>query len=343
MPKNPLSLAVMAFLVVLSTGCGSDQAATASLGNQGSTFPPASAPLVRLSTDIFANPGSQHATEVEPDSFSFGPRLVSAFQAGRIYSGGASDIGFAVSADAGVTWQSGFLPGLTIFQGGGTNASVSDPAVAYDARQDVWIISSLTIALNGATQVVVSRSSDGGMSWGSPVAVSHTPDPDKDWISCDNSRTSPFYGHCYVEWDDASQGDRIWMSMSSDGGQTWQPEVNPAGAPGGIGGQPLVQPGGTVIVPFLGNLPQIQAFSSHDGGLTWTAPVIVAPVVAHLVAGGLRTDPLPSAQMDGAGTIYVVWQDCSFRASCVGNDLVMSTSTDGASWTQPARIPISAI
>src|SRR5438270_12167656 len=44
--------------------------------------------------------------------------------------------------------------------------------------------------------------------------------------------------------------------------------------------------------------------------------------------------------MDATGTIYVVWEDCSFRTSCNTNDLVMSTSADGSTWSSPDRIPI---
>ena len=41
-------------------------------------------------------------------------RSSSAFQVGRFFDGGATDIGFATSADGGVTWDdAGFLPGLT--------------------------------------------------------------------------------------------------------------------------------------------------------------------------------------------------------------------------------------
>jgi hypothetical protein len=97
-----------------------------------------------------------------------------------------------------------------------------------------------------------------------------------------------------------------------------------------------------VIVPFLGNASDIESFTSTDGGASWSAPVQVSPVNDHQVAGGLRSDALPSAAMDAAGTVYVVWQDCSFRASCASNDLVMSTSPDGMAWTAPARIPIDA-
>lgn len=302
--------------------------------------PPATVSLIKLSTDTFTNSTSQHSTEVEPASFAFGSTIVAAFQVGRIHSGGSSDIGFAISTDAGVSWQNGFLPGLTAFApGGGTSSAVSDPSVVYDAAHAIWLISSLTIASNGAAQVVVSSSPD-GMNWSTPVPVSQVSDADKNWITCDITNTSPFYGHCYVEWDDVSQGGRIWMSTSTDGGESWAAAINTSGLATGLGGQPLVQPNGNVIVPYLGNA--IESFSSSDGGTTWSLPVQIASAAIHVVAGGLRTDPLPSAQIDAAGNVYVIWQDCSFRTNCASNDLVMSTSADGTNWSAKARIPIDA-
>ena len=69
----------------------------------------------------------------------------------------------------------------------------------------------------------------------------------------------------------------------------------------------------------------------------------MASVTDHNVAGGLRSDALPTAQIDAAGNIYVIWQDCRFRTSCSSNDLVMSTTADGATWSAPARIPVDAL
>jgi hypothetical protein len=46
--------------------------------------------------------------------------------------------------------------------------------------------------------------------------------------------------------------------------------------------------------------------------------------------------------MDAAGTMYLLWQDCRFRTSCSANDIVMSTSSNGTSWSAPVRIPIDA-
>jgi hypothetical protein len=323
--------------VASAVGCSS-ASSTPSNNQQGSNFPPATTPLVQLSTDAFTNISSQHATEVEPGSYSFGNTIVVSFQVGRIAGGGGADIGFAISNDAGATWTNGLLPGLTTFQGGGTNSAVSDTVPIYDAAHGVWMISSLTIAA-GSTQVVASRSTDGGASWGNPVVIAQSADLDKDWITYDNTPTSPHYGNCYFEWDDNGNSNLIHMSTSSDGGQTWSSSAAVAGA-NGLGGEPLVQPNGKVIVPFLGNAPVIQSFSSSDGGGTWGNVVQVANVSDHTVSGGLRSDALPSAQEDAAGNIYVIWQDCRFRTSCASNDLVMSTSADGATWTSPARIPI---
>ena len=50
--------------------------------------------------------------------------------------------------------------------------------------------------------------------------------------------------------------------------------------------------------------------------------------------------PLPSAAVDGAGTVWVVWEDCRFRSKCSTNDLVYSTSSDGVTWSAVTRIPI---
>ena len=91
--------------------------------------PPPSVSVSPISRDPFTNPGSQHATEVEVSAFSTGTTIVSAFQAGRIFGGGASDIGFATTSDNGAIWATGFLPGLTIYEHGIFGAA-SDPVVA---------------------------------------------------------------------------------------------------------------------------------------------------------------------------------------------------------------------
>lgn len=302
--------------------------------------------VLRVSTDPFTNSQSQHATEVEPSAASAGTSIVVAFQAGRFFGHGASDIGFATSLDGGVSWQSGTLPGTTRYAiPAGPYDSISDPSVGYDARHATWLIAGLPISSNGAVPgVVVSRSPD-GMTWSAPIAVTaaNETNNDKNWIACDDRAASPFYGHCYIEWDDFSGSGKVLMSTSADGGITWSATASPPTTDGGIGGQPVVQPNGTVIVPMDNlNATRIESFRSTDGGVSWQAPVTVATIADH-AEQYLRAPPLVSASIDLAGTVYAVWQDCRFRANCAENDLVLSTSPDGASWTTPARIPLDVV
>jgi len=252
--------------------------------------------LTQISSDTFTNSTSQHGTQVEPDTFSFGSTIVMAAQTGRFTDGGASDVAFSTSSNNGASWSGGNLPGITKFAGGGFDR-VSDAAVAYDPRHNVWMISSLALSEAGGVHgaaVLTSRSTDGGHTWSNPVTTASGGDLDKNWIACDTTASSPFYGNCYTEWDDHGNGNRIKMSRSTDGGLTWGAALNTGGNATGIGGQPVVQPGGTVVVPMASATEtSIRAFRSTNGGASWSTPVTIASVGAHTVPGGLPAARCP--------------------------------------------------
>lgn len=309
----------------------------------------AQVPLTQISNDTFTNTTSQHETEVEPASYAVGETIVSVFQMGRFTDGGASDIGFSTSANGGVTWTHGNLPGITKIEGTGSYDRASDPSVIYNAKYKLWLAGTLALSESGGAHgaAVLVSSSTNGITWNNPATVSIVESGgyyDKPWIGCDNNAGSKFFGNCYAEWDDFSQGDLIQMSTSTDGGKTWSAKQSTAGPGFGLGGEPLVQPNGTVIVPcddpFVSS---IQAFTSTDGGKTWSSITTVASIFEHGVSAGMRNLPLMQATMDASGKVYVVWADCSFRTNCSSNDIVMSTSTNGTTWTPPARIPIDAV
>ena len=304
--------------------------------------------LQKISVDRFTNTDSVHKTEVEPDTFSWGSTIVSAFHVARrpgSIGWGSGDVGFATSTDAGSTWAFGYLPGLTVNYKNGTYGAAADPSVAFDAKHNVWMISTLPlVGLSSSStkigDVAVSLSKD-GLAWSKPINIDKTHLDDKNWTVCDNTSTSPFYGNCYTEWDQAFGSEDVLMSVSSDGGKTWGAGKASQDHAIGLGGEPLVQPNGTVIVPFQGS--GVNAFVSSDGGQTWGKSVLVSNIDEHAVAGGFRNFNLPSADVDGGGTAYVVWSDCRFRSGCKANDIVLSTSTNGTTWTTVARIPIDDV
>jgi hypothetical protein len=293
-------------------------------------------PLTTVSTDPYTNQTSYHQTEVEPDTYSSGSTVVSAFQVGRFSNGGSSNLGFATTTDNGATWTNGFMPGTTVYANPpGTWARISDPSVTYDAKHDVWMIVGLVLDnFVSAHGLVVNRSTDGGLTWQNPVNVDlNGGSYDKQWMTCDNTASSPFSGNCYVEWA-GSTG--IMMTRSSNGGLTWQRSQTPFA--GGNGGQPVVQSDGTVVVPYTGS--GMQTIVSTNGGVSYSGPHTAASFSTHTPAGGLRAPLLPSAEVDGAGNVYLVWPDCRYRTGCSSNDIVMTTSADGFTWTPVVRIPI---
>jgi hypothetical protein len=307
--------------------------------------------LTQISSDPYTNTDSNHKTQVEPDTFAFGNTIVAAFQVGRFFDGGGSNIGFSTSTNGGETWVHGFLPGTTVnATPPGIYARTSDASVAFDARHKVWMISWLGLFPNNngnQVDVLVSRSTDGGLTWGNPVAVSVTGDfNDKNWTVCDNSASSPFYGHCYTEFDNFTKLNRIQMSTSNNGGKTWGAAKTTPDKTCVIGGQPLVQPNGTVIVPIDDCLETtILSITSTDGGKTWNRPVFVAQLLNDGHPGAIRAPDLPTAEIDGSGRVYVVWTDCRFEAACNAgnNDLLLISSADGVNWTLPKRIPADKV
>jgi len=312
--------------------------------------------LTQISSDPFTNATAAdgvavfHKTQVEPDTFASGSTIVSAFQTGRFHNGGASDIGWATSTNGGNSWKHGFLPGLT-FQVDPTSPyeRVSDASVAFDARHNVWMISSIPLTSSLVVPTIfVSRSTDGGRTWGNPVTIPQASGPinlDKNWTACDNTPTSPHYGNCYTEFDNFAVFDLELLSTSSDGGLTWSVPISTPLHAHGLGGQPLVQPNGNVVVPFesIDGLAKIAAFGSTDGGATLTNAVTIAGIDFHSVAGDLRTSPLPTAEIDGAGRVFVAWEDCRFEAGCPANDIVFSSSSDAVTWSGVSRVPIDPI
>ena len=293
----------------------------------------------RLHRDRHVNREGQHETGVEPDSHTVGRTTVAVFQVGRNHTGGASSIGFSTSTDGGRTWREGLLPGLTPYtRPAGPSARVSDPVVAYDAVRGTWLANTLAIA-PGATRLTIHRSSD-GLRWSGPVdaAVAQSEELayDKNWLTCDNGAASPFRGRCYLAYTLVGERlDDVALQRSDDGGRTWSAPVTRRLPVTGV--IPVVQPDGKLHLLFWSGRTGMIAVPSTDGGVTLGEPVVISDLRANDTRP-LRAPPLIAAEVDADGAIVAVWQDCRFRPRCAANDVVVSRSADGATWSRPARV-----
>ena len=297
----------------------------------------------RLSRDPYRTADAQHETEAEPDSFTFGRTTVATFQVGRRFAGGATNIGFAVTTNDGAAWRNGLLPGLTTAsQPPGVHARASDPVVAYDAAHSTWLISTLALE-NDVTRLAINRSSDGA-TWGTGLValeerVVQGVAFDKNWVACDNTQSSPFYGRCYLVYTHSADRDMLAVSWSDDGGLTWSVPVD-IGVRPAVGVFPAIRPTGELVAVYLWEAGQfaIAASRSTEGGATWGAPVRIASIDGGCAIRGFRAFPLPSAETDATGRVWTTWHDCESPGASTSNAVFVATSPDGAQWSAPAAV-----
>ncbi len=250
------------------------------------------------------------------------------FRSARFVDGGAQNIGFARSTDAGRTWRSGILPQLTgASRPRGAFQRASDPVVAYDDAHGLWLISTLGITATG-TAVLVSSSAD-GLHWSAPVTAIQKPDLpnsialDKEWIACDNGASSPFRGHCYVSYSDIERRG----ARHPDVGRRREDLVGRSRRPGPR--RSARHPGAVRTRAAAGRTSRRNARGSD---LRRRArPPFARPTAAprsrrerRIAAAtfsrvpGLRAAPLPSAEVGADGTVFLAWPDCAPRAGLLG-------------------------
>ncbi len=296
--------------------------------------------VMPISSDPYTNPDAQHQTQLNMASFAYGDTIVAAFESGRYQTeGGATNIGWAVSNDGGNSYSIGFLPGTTPYSTPpGPWSRVLHPAVAYDARHNVWLI---TAATSSPSDGIVSRSTDGGLSWSDPIVVSQDAH-DQSTVACDNTFSSQYYGQCYF----LSHGDwwSIIVETSTDGGKTWVPTtVLPVN---GFYPQVTVRPNGMVVVVLrMFNLDGPQPYVSVvslNAGQDWSRfrRLLYPQRTYHPFEFGGE----PSLAVDDSGKVYVAFVDCRFRQACGSqtSDIVLTTATNGRNWSRLTRVPIDS-
>jgi hypothetical protein len=294
--------------------------------------------------------------------------LVAGWQQDRMSDGGARGLMTAVSVDGGTTWSG---PQSSPFSrcAGGTFERVSDPWVASHGTTTLQIgiaFSGGTFTTGARSAVLVSRSGDGGATWGAAIPLVDDDGlrmfHDKESLTIDS--TDPRY--VYATWDrlDTSDTGVTLLARSTDGGVTWEPPVtiyDPGLARQTIGNVAVTTPDGAVHVFFTELAPsptnpaaadgRLAVIRSTDKGVTWSTPTYIAQLlsVGTRVLSSQPTVAVRAGEVLGAfaanpvdGSLYAVWQDGRFTGGA-HDAIVLSRSTDGGTtWSAPVRVSTDA-
>jgi hypothetical protein len=314
---------------------------------------------------------TQPDTQIEP-SIAVNPanplNVVTAYQEGRIASGGDATNGFATSFDGGATWIHGELPGLTTFPGQhGVFERASDAVVAFGPNNVVYansLVFDFTTGQGLRSGMAVNVSKDGGRTWSAPVILQDDQLGglnDKNWIVVDNSSAPGHHkGRVYVVWDRVAPVVYDYCDHDCDQLSNWLPDLqkaDPLVFPGqGIGAYPMVLSSGglgividttTIGAPTGVDEPESDGASQHvfiaapaagqtpyPAPLAFLPPIEISPNESKGIGAQRASDGLPAAAVDPkSGNIYTVWDDARFRSDGK-SDAVFSMSTNGGqSWT----------
>ncbi len=234
--------------------------------------------------------------------------------------------------------------------------------MAFGADGSVYI-SSLVFDVTCPTAVAVSRSTDGGATFGLPVLAQHSNtcavSDDKNWLVADTQPNSPFFGRIYQFWTEflANGTSPQVVRWSDNQGKTWSSTHVIDRKDFAQNSQPFVQPDGAVTDTYLfagsafgdgirqgfilrngtnaGSGTSVVAQTSFDGGATWTKPTVVARNIGGGPAG-IRCC-LPLMEGDHAtGRMFQVW---NANGPGVLDAVEISSSTDGGQhWSGPVQV-----
>jgi hypothetical protein len=322
--------------------------AAATFGLQaGSAGPLATDPLVQVSgvsafagctaDNVAGQPGTNFLnSEVEPwlDVNPTNPsNVVGIWQQDRWSNGGARGLVAGVSFDGGQTWKQVVIPKISLCSGGtaadgGDFLRATDPWVSFSPNGDLYAMS-LSIDPDrptggfGKNAMLVSKSTDGGLTWSNPITLVRSEDPavlhDKNSLTADSTDAR----FAYAVWDRvrvpvlsaASLAGRengiglgfkgpVMFSRTTNRGLSWEPArkiYDPGGNNSTLGSQIAVLPDGTVVNVFAEFLnvrdddaggfqsTNLAVIRSFDKGATWThGPAIRA--ARMIFQGALNPD-----------------------------------------------------
>jgi hypothetical protein len=321
---------------------------------------PFTANCAEASAGVFAN------AEVEPfiaSNPSNPNNLIAVWQQDRWSDGSSQGLATGYSFDGGVTWTNTTVP-FSICSGGnagngGDYTRASDPWVTFSpngtAYQMALTTSGRSSTVGSKNAMLVSRSSDGGRTWGNiSTLILDGADAfnDKNAITAD-SRNSNF---AYAVWDrlGAQGGGATYFARTSNGGQSFETARNiydPGLTSQTIGNIVASLPSGAIINFFTQidtvagtSSSSLNVIRSTDNGITWSSRIRIADIFSV----GTRDPETGTRVRDGSGIgsiatapngdIHVVWQDSRFTGGA-RDQIALSSSRDGGlTWSTPVRV-----
>ena len=316
---------------------------------------------IRLGDDPAALPTARRA-QSEPHiarSPSDPDFLLATFQEGRFSDGGAVNCGYSVSRDGGLTWSRALLPGAGAVSGG-PYERVTDPVAGFDLAGNAYLNTLGLITRTTSTgiqdfdgSVIVSRSSDGGASFGQPVLAYKEPNADtfadKNWMAINNFAGTPTAGRILLTFTIFSNiggtTHPIARVYSDDQGATWSPLAYVHSLNNQVqGSQPVFLRDGRLVIIYW-NFMGTNSFSddrlelvvSNDGGNTFGAPKPVTNVPIYGPPMIRSAAFLPSATTDReTGALFLTYQALHQGQPRI---MFMRSPDAGNTWSTP--IPIS--
>jgi hypothetical protein len=252
--------------------------------------------------------GAQRGSEVEP-SIAAGPGvLIAVWQQDRYARAAAAGIGVAVSHDGGGSWQRASVPGVTDCSPLANHAS--DPWVSVGGDGTAYVAALVARADRHGTEgfrtrIAISASRDGA-AWPAPVLLDAGGNGfnDKPSVTADPRRA----GVAYAVWTLEGQA---YLARTRDSGRSWSaPRLVERGPRhGGLLSSTIAVLGRRGLLhTFLAYGPggfRLEASRSRDGGLSWSAPSLVARLVRRPAGPPVRAIPFsgPGAGVAG-GAVY---------------------------------------